>query len=64
MLAPRLLGRILPGFLFALGLGGVAHAQASELTSIFEIDPAVALHGFALLAAAIVLLFEAYRSRP
>jgi hypothetical protein len=55
---------LLPGFLFALGLGGVAHAQSSELASIFEIDPALALHGFALLSGAIILLFEVYRSRP
>ena len=40
---------------------GVALAQSSELGSIFEIDPAVALNGFALLSGAIVLLFEAYR---
>ncbi len=55
---------MLPGLLLALGLEGVAHAQTSELASIFEIDPAVALHGFALLSGVIVLLFEAYRSRP
>ncbi len=55
---------MLPGFLFALELRGVAHAQSPELASILEIDPAVALHGFALLSGAIVLLFEVYRSRP
>lgn len=64
ILTSRILGLLLPGLLFAVALGGVAHAQSSELASIFEIDPAVALHGFALLAGAIVLLFEAYRSRP
>ena len=48
----------------ALSFGGLARAQLSELTSIFEIDPTVALNGFAFLSAAIVLLFEVYRSRP
>ena len=63
-LTSRMLRPLLPALLFAIGLGGVAHAQSSELTSIFEIDPALALHGFALLSGAIVLLFEVYRSRP
>ncbi len=53
----------LPGAFIALGVTGVACAQSSELGSIFEVDPAVALNGFALLSGAIVLLFEAYRSR-
>ena len=52
------------GVLIALSVGGVARAQSIELGSIFAIDPAVALNGFAVLAGAIVLLFEAYRSRP
>jgi hypothetical protein len=60
----RALGLLLLSALIALGSSGVAHAQSSELASIFEIDPAVALNGFALLAGVIVLLFEAYRSRP
>ena len=60
----RMIRRALPGALIALSLGGVAHAQSSELASIFEIDPTAALNGFALLSGAIVLLFEAYRSRP
>jgi len=47
-----------------LGFSGIAHAQSSEISSIFEIDPAVALNGFAVLSGAIVLLFETYRSRP
>jgi multisubunit Na+/H+ antiporter MnhB subunit len=55
---------VIPSALIALGVTGVARAQSSELASIFEIDPAVALNGFALFAGAIVLLFEAYRSRP
>jgi len=52
-------------FLYAtlsLGIGGVALAQCSDCSSIFEIDPAVALNGFALLSGAIALLFETYRS--
>ena len=53
-----------PGAFFALSAVGIAHAQFSEIASIFEIDPAVALNGFALLAGGIVLLFEVYRSRP
>jgi hypothetical protein len=57
--------RLMPlGLVLAIGSVGRAHAQSSELTSIFEIDPAIALHGFALLSGAIILLFEAYRSRP
>ena len=55
---------VLPGALFALSASGIARAQFSEIGSIFEIDPAVALNGFALLAGAIVVLFEVYRSRP
>lgn len=58
------LRRALPVAILLLSFGGVACAQSSELSSIFEIDPAVALNGFAVLAGAIVLLFEAYRSRP
>ena len=51
------------GFL-TLALGGVAAAQSFEITSIFEVDPILALNGFAVFAGAIVLLFEAVRSRP
>ncbi|HLI82257.1 MAG TPA: hypothetical protein VKV03_19855 [Candidatus Binataceae bacterium] len=50
--------------LFVLGYSGIALAQSFELGSIFDIDPTVALNGFALLSGAIVLLFESYRSRP
>jgi len=50
--------------LFVLGSSGIALAQSFELGSIFDIDPTVALNGFALLSCAIVLLFESYRSRP
>ena len=50
--------------LFVLGFSGIAHAQSFQLGSIFEIDPTIALNGFALLSGAIVLLFETYRSRP
>jgi hypothetical protein len=64
MSASRVLRFVLSGTLIALGVTGVARAQSSELASIFEIDPAVALNGFALFAGAIVVLFEAYRSRP
>ena len=49
---------------FVLSFIAVAHAQSSELGSIFEVDPTFALNGFALLSGAIVLLFETYRSRP
>lgn len=45
-------------------LGGVARAQSVEITSIFEVDPTLALNGFAVFAGAIVLLFETCRSRP
>jgi hypothetical protein len=48
----------------ALSLGGIARAQSPEPSSFFEIDPMVALNGFAVLAGAIVLLFEVYRKRP
>lgn len=48
----------------ALALSGVAAAQSSEITSIFEVDPTLALNGFAVFAGAIVLLFESFRSRP
>jgi hypothetical protein len=48
----------------ALSWTAVAHAQCSDCESIFEIDPAIALNGFAVLSGAIVLLFETYRSRP
>ncbi len=50
--------------LFILCFVGMAHAQLSEIGSIFEVDPTIALNGFALLSGAIVLLFETYRSRP
>ena len=60
----RVLKLVLPGAFIALSVSGVARAQSSELASIFEIDPAVALNGFALVSGAIVLLFEIYRSRP
>jgi hypothetical protein len=36
----------------------------SLVRAFFELDPALALNGFALLAGAIVLLFETCRSRP
>lgn len=49
--------------LFAFSVAGLADAQESA-SSIFEIDPATALNGFAVLSGAIVLLFETYRSRP
>ena len=45
-------------------LGGIARAQSLEIPSIFEVDPTLALNGFAVLAGAIVLLFETCRSRP
>jgi hypothetical protein len=47
-----------------VALGGVARAQSLEFTSIFEVDPTLALNGFAVFTGAIVLLFEACRSRP
>jgi hypothetical protein len=47
-----------------VALGGVARAQSLELTSIFEVDPTLALNGFAVFAVAIVLLIETCRSRP
>jgi hypothetical protein len=47
-----------------LALGGAARAQSLELTSIFEVDPTLALNGFAVFAVAIVLLIETCRSRP
>jgi len=59
----RSVRRLVPAVLFALSLTGIAHAQSPE-ASIFEIDPAVALNGFAVLSGAIVLLFETYRSKP
>lgn len=55
--------RTLGLMLLALSFSHLAHAQSSEFTSIFEVDPAVALNGFAILAAAIVVLFEVFRSR-
>lgn len=64
MSLPRIVRFALPAALFMLGFSGIAHAQSSEISSIFEIDPAVALNGFAVLSGAIVLLFETYRSRP
>jgi len=64
MLLFRMLRLALPSAFIVLGVTGVARAQSSELGSIFEIDPAIALNCFALLSGAIVLLFEAYRSRP
>jgi hypothetical protein len=36
----------------ALSLGGIARAQSPEPSSFFEIDPMVALNGFAVLAGA------------
>jgi hypothetical protein len=64
MSLPRAIRFALLGTLFTLSFGGIAHAQCSECGSIFEIDPALALNGFALLSGAIVVLFETYRSRP
>ncbi len=64
MSLPRAIRFALPGILFTLSFGGIAQAQCSECGSIFEIDPALALNGFALLSGAIVVLFETYRSRP
>jgi hypothetical protein len=64
MSLPRAIRFALLGALLTLSFSGIARAQSSELGSIFEIDPALALNGFALLSGAIVLLFEAYRSRP
>jgi hypothetical protein len=60
----RILRPALPTALIVLSFTTIARAQTPELASFFEMDPAVALHGFALLSGAIVLLFEAYRSRP
>jgi hypothetical protein len=50
--------------LLTLSFSSIANAQCSDCESIFEIDPAVALNGFAVLAAAIVVLIEAHRSKP
>jgi hypothetical protein len=50
--------------LLVASFGGAASAQTPAIGSVFEIDPAFALNGFALLSGAIVLLFETYRSRP
>ena len=50
--------------LITLALSGIAAAQSSEFTSIFEVDPTLALNGFAVFTGAIVLLFESIRSRP
>jgi len=50
--------------LMIVGLGGIARAQSFEISSIFEVDPTLALNGFAVFSGAIVLLFEACRSRP
>jgi hypothetical protein len=50
--------------LLMLSFSGVALAQCSECGSIMELDPALALNGFALISGAIVLLFETYRSKP
>ena len=47
-----------------LALRGIAKAQSLELDSIFEVDPTLALNGFAIGSAAIVVLFETYRSQP
>jgi hypothetical protein len=60
----RVFRLVLPAALLAFGVSGIARAQSSEFASILEIDPAVALNGFAVLAGAIILLFEVYRSRP
>jgi hypothetical protein len=54
----------LSGVIFALSIDGIARAQSPALGSIFEIDPMVVLNGFAVLAGAIVLLFEVCRKRP
>ncbi len=59
----RGLRRLAPAVIIALSVTGIANAQESS-ASIFEIDPAAALNGFAVLSGAIVLLFETYRSRP
>ncbi len=50
--------------MLSLGFGGVALAQYLECSSIFAIDPAIALNGFALLSGVIALLFGTCRSRP
>jgi len=59
----RGLRRLVPAVIIALSVAGIANAQESG-ASIFEIDPALALNGFAVFSGAIVLLFETYRSRP
>jgi hypothetical protein len=64
MTPARSLRFLTAGILFVLGFSGIVFAQSFQLGSIFEIDPTVALNGFALLSGAIVLLFETYRSRP
>lgn len=61
---PRLFRYAFAVALLMLAMCGAAAAQASELTSLFEVDPVLALNGFAVFTGAIVLLFEAYRSRP
>jgi hypothetical protein len=50
--------------MLSLGFGGVALGQCLECGSIFAIDPAIALNGFALLSGVIALLFSTCRSRP
>jgi hypothetical protein len=64
ILASRALWMVLACAFIALSFGGIARAQSPEPGSFFEIDPMVALNGFAVLAGAIVLLFEVYRKRP
>ena len=64
MSLPHIIRLALSSALLMLIFIGVAHAQSLELSSIFEIDPAVALNGFAIFSGAIVVLFETYRSRP
>ena len=59
----RTLRLVLLAALIALSSSHLAHAESSEFSSILELDPAVALNGFAILAAAIVVLFEVFRSR-
>ena len=51
-------------FVLVVALAGIARAQSIELASFFEVDPTLALHGFAVFSGAIVLLFETCRSRP
>jgi hypothetical protein len=48
----------------AISFSAVALGRCTECTSIFEVDPAVALSGFALFSGVVALLFETYRSRP